>query len=245
MWHHLPHLACGITSLIVCSLWVDIHAPCLEHACGITYLTLLVASPDSLCLWHHQPHSLHLWFDLHVDCLETAGGIVVVCGEGITYADGTPVSASETKDKFGNTEFGAMGGTSAAMALHRIISDEFGFRGEFQVTESLPMCAADRAVDVDIDEAYGCGRRAVTIASQGATGVMVAMRRGAGANYKCEYAVAPLSDVAVNAKPLPDEFINPQGNFVTDAFLEYLRPLVGEMPKYAQLSNKKVRLETT
>ncbi len=178
-------------------------------------------------------------------CYEKYGFVSVVCGEGITYADGTPVSASETKDKFGNTEFGAMGGTSAAMALHRIISDEFGFRGEFQVTESLPMCAADRAVDVDIDEAYGCGRRAVTIASQGATGVMVAMRRGAGANYKCEYAVAPLSDVAVNAKPLPDEFINPQGNFVTDAFLEYLRPLVGEMPKYAQLSNKKVRLETT
>ncbi len=173
-------------------------------------------------------------------CHEKHGFVSVVCGEGITYADGTPVSASETKDKFGNTEFGAMGGTSAAMALHRVIADEFGFRGEFQVTESLPMCAADRAVALDIDEAYGCGRRAVTMASEGATGVMVAMRRPAGAEYKCEYVAAPLSDVAVNAKPMPDEFINAEGNFVTDAFLDYLRPLVGEMPKYAQLSNKRV-----
>ena len=43
-------------------------------------------------------------------------------------------------------EFGAMGGTSIAMILHRMISEEFGWRGEFQVTESLLMCAADRAV---------------------------------------------------------------------------------------------------
>ncbi len=175
-------------------------------------------------------------------CHEQYGFVSVVCGEGITHADGTPVSASETKDKFGNTEFGAMGGTSAAMALHRIIADEFGFRGEFQVTESLPMCAADRAVPLDVDEAYGCGRYAVSLAGEGRTGVMVAMQRAAGADYKCEFVTAPLGDVAVNARPMPDEYINAEGNFVTDAFLEYLRPLVGDMPTCGRLSNNKVTL---
>ncbi|MCX6225362.1 MAG: diphosphate--fructose-6-phosphate 1-phosphotransferase, partial [Bacteroidia bacterium] len=38
------------------------------------------------------------------------GYVSVVCGEGLKYADGTPVSAAKTKDKFNNTEFGAMGG---------------------------------------------------------------------------------------------------------------------------------------
>lgn len=171
-------------------------------------------------------------------CHEEYGFVSIICGEGITYANGTPVSASQTKDKFGNTEFGAMGGTSAAMALHRIVADEFGFRGEFQVTESLPMCAADRAVPLDIDEAYGCGQHAVKLAAEGQTGVMVAMRRAAGAEYRCEFVTAPLSEVAVNAKPLPEEYINAEGNFVTEAFLEYLRPLVGELPEYSRLSNK-------
>ena len=91
----------------------------------------------------------------------------IVCGEGITNADGSPVSASATRDKFNNVEFGAMGGTSAAMMLHRMISTEFGWRGEFQVPESLQMCGADRVVQLDQDEAYRCGGQAVRLAQKG------------------------------------------------------------------------------
>ena len=45
-------------------------------------------------------------------CHDRHGWVSVVCGEGIAYADGTPVSASTTADSFANVEFGAMGGTS-------------------------------------------------------------------------------------------------------------------------------------
>lgn len=174
-------------------------------------------------------------------CYEAYGFVSIVCGEGITYADGRPVSASETNDKFGNVEFGAMGGTSAAMALHKIIAEEFdGFRGEFQVTESLPMCAADRAVQQDLDEAYACGSEAIELAAAGTTGVMVAMQRAVGSEYVCEYITAPLAEVAVNAKPMPDAYINADGNFISEAFLEYLNPLVGEMPSYGRLSDARV-----
>ena len=69
-------------------------------------------------------------------CIKKYGWVSVVCGEGLKYADGTPVSSATTKDKFNNTEFGAMGGASVALSLHRIITDEFGYRGEFQITES-------------------------------------------------------------------------------------------------------------
>jgi len=44
-----------------------------------------------------------------------------------------------------------------------------------------------------------------------------------------------LADVANAAKPMPPEFINPEGNFVTPACLDYLRPLVGPLPGYARL----------
>ncbi|MFH1068621.1 MAG: diphosphate--fructose-6-phosphate 1-phosphotransferase, partial [Candidatus Glassbacteria bacterium] len=53
-------------------------------------------------------------------CYRKYGFCSISCGEGIHYADGTPVSASQTADKFGNVEFGAMGGTSAAMQLHKM-----------------------------------------------------------------------------------------------------------------------------
>jgi len=175
-------------------------------------------------------------------CYDQYGFVSVVCGEGVTYADGRPVSASQTEDKFGNVEFGAMGGTSAALALHKMIANEFGFRGEFQITESLPMCAADRAVRLDIDEAYMCGQKAVELAAAGTTGVMVTLERQPGDSYTCGTGTALLNDVAVRAKPMPDEFINAEGNFITEAFLDYLRPLIGPMPEYVELKSQKVNL---
>lgn len=171
------------------------------------------------------------------------GFVSIVCGEGITNADGTPVSASETKDKFGNVEFGAMGGTSVAMVLHRIISQEFGWRGEFQVTESLPMCAADRGIKLDFQEAYACGKQAVRLALKGQSGVMVTMQRvNKGKQpYKIGFGTIPLEEVANHERPMPDEFIAENGLDITPAFLAYLKPLIGDLPAYVSLAGKKAK----
>lgn len=171
------------------------------------------------------------------------GFVSIVCGEGITHADGTPVSASKVTDKFSNVEFGAMGGTSAAMMLHRMLSNAFGWRGEFQVTESLQMSAADRAVKLDIDEAYGCGREAVKLAERGEGGVMVTIERASkrGQSYKASFGTIPLKKVAINARPMDDKYIGKDGMSVTKAFHDYAAPLVGELPEYASLKIKKAK----
>jgi 6-phosphofructokinase 1 len=169
-------------------------------------------------------------------CHARYGWCSIVCGEGICYADGTPVSSSTVTDKFANVEFGAMGGTSAAMMLHRMLKDAFGWRGEFQVCESLQMCAADRASPSDVEEAYACGRRAVELAVAGTSGVMVSIVRQSSAPYRWSLSTAPLAEVALGAKPMPDRFINAAGNHVTEECLEYLRPLVGELPEYVRLA---------
>ena len=169
------------------------------------------------------------------------GYVSIVCGEGIKRADGTPVSASQTRDKFANIEYGAMGGTSAALNLHRLIHGRFGWRGEFQITESLPMSAIDRATKADLEEAYLCGQTAVQLAREGQTGVMVTLERTGNDPYACTTGTAPLAEVAARAKPMGDEMINPAGNFPTAAFLDYARPLVGELPRFARLKYKRVK----
>lgn len=168
-------------------------------------------------------------------CHQRYGWCSIVVGEGVCDAQGRPISASTVTDKFANVEFGAMGGTSAAMMLHRILSDAFGWRGEFQVTESLQMCAADRASPGDLEEAYACGRRAVELAASGTSGVMVSIVRQSSEPYRYTLGTASLADVAVHARPMPDEYINAEGNFVTPACLAYLRPLVGPLPGYVRL----------
>jgi len=190
------------------------------------------SAPHILCL-PERPFEKKKFLDDVKNCYEQFGWVSVVCGEGICYADGRPVSSASTADKFDNVEFGAMGGASAAMALHRMISQQFGFRGEFQITESLLMCAADRAVKLDIENAYMCGQAAVELAKDGKTGLMVTLERLK--TDKFTTGTIDLEQVAIKAKPIPDEFINKEGNFVTDAFLQYLRPLVGPLPDYARL----------
>jgi ATP-dependent phosphofructokinase / diphosphate-dependent phosphofructokinase len=214
--------------------WLPAAAACAKRT---------AADAPHIILFPERHFDREAFFDAVTKAHKRYGFVSIVCGEGITNADGTPVSASETRDKFNNVEFGAMGGTSAAMILHRIISDRFGWRGEFQVTESLQMCAADRAVKLDIDEAYGCGREAVKLAEKGSNGVMVTIERVSkpGEPYRSAFGTIPLKDVANFERPMPDHFISKDGMFVTKAFLDYAAPLVGELPAYANLTIRRAK----
>lgn len=169
------------------------------------------------------------------NCIKANGWVSVVCGEGLKYSDETPVSATKSKDKFNNTEFGAMGGASVALSLHRMITEEFGYRGEFQITESLIMSDFVRSSTIDLEEAYQCGVEAVKLAEKGESGVMVSIKRISNKPYSIEFGKVPLKEVAVSAKPMPAEFFNPEGNHVSPLFVDYMKPLAGKLPEFVTL----------
>ncbi len=176
-------------------------------------------------------------------CIKSYGWVSIVCGEGIKYSDGTPVSASVTKDKFNNVEFGAMGGASVGINLHRMIADKFGYRGEFQITESLIMSDFVRASEIDLKEAYQCGAEAIKLAQKGESGNMVSIERESNNPYRIKFGKMPLREVAVAAKPMPLGFFNKEGNHVSQAFIDYMKPLAGDLPEFVRLGkimvNKK------
>jgi ATP-dependent phosphofructokinase / diphosphate-dependent phosphofructokinase len=168
-------------------------------------------------------------------CYKAYGWVSIVCGEGLKYEDGIPVSASTQKDKFNNIEFGAMGGSSVGLNLHKIVAEEFGFRGEFQITESLIMSDFVRASAVDLEEAYQCGVEAVRLAGLGETGVMVCINRVSNDPYTISFGKVALREVAVHAKPMPKEYFNAEGNNVSPLFFDYMKPLAGELPEFVTL----------
>jgi ATP-dependent phosphofructokinase / diphosphate-dependent phosphofructokinase len=168
-------------------------------------------------------------------CIDKYGWVSIVCGEGLKYADGTPVSASKTRDKFSNIEFGAMGGVSVATNLHKMINQEFGYRGEFQITESLIMCDFVRALQTDLDEAYMCGREGVRLAGQELSGYMVSIDRISDEPYKMTFGKVLLKEVAIAAKPMPADYFNTEKNFVSPGFIKYMKPLAGELPHFVEL----------
>jgi ATP-dependent phosphofructokinase / diphosphate-dependent phosphofructokinase len=176
------------------------------------------------------------------NCIKSYGWVSVVCGEGLKYSDGSPVSSSTTKDKFNNTEFGAMGGASVATNLHRMITDEYGYRGEFQITESLIMSDFVRASAVDLDEAYRCGIEAVKLVENGESGVMVSIKRISDNPYVIEFGKVPLKEVAVSAKPMPAVYFNSEGNNISPLFFEYMKPLTGKLPEFIKLKEIFARI---
>lgn len=166
--------------------------------------------------------------------IRRVGWCYVVVGEGTRLDDGSPLSGAASRDNFANTEYGAMGGSSAALALHALVSEATGYRGEFQITESLPMCADDRVSEVDRDEAFRCGATAVKLIANGESGVMVSIDRLSDDPYHAQMTTVPLESVAVRAKPMPESFLTNDG-WVSEQFLRYLRPLVGTLPEYSVL----------
>jgi ATP-dependent phosphofructokinase / diphosphate-dependent phosphofructokinase len=170
------------------------------------------------------------------ECIKKYGWVSIICGEGIIWEDGIPVASLQAQDNFSDIEFGAMGGGSAAVNLHKLIHQETNYRGEFQITESLSMCAIDRASKVDLEEAYTCGVKAIKLAEEDASGIMVSIHRVSSSPYKIDLSTVSLDKVAVKIKPMEDKYINSQGNFVTDAYIKYIKPLIGKLPSYSELN---------
>jgi 6-phosphofructokinase 1 len=90
--------------------------------------------------------------------------------------------------------------------------------------------------EVDLIEAEECGRAAVRGALAGTTDQMVILERAEGPTYRCTIGMADLEQIANVEKRLPADFHTEEGNFVTDAFIDYALPLVGApLPQFVEL----------
>ena len=108
------------------------------------------------------------------------------------------------------------------LGVKRVRADTFGY---------LPRSFTGLQSAVDKDEARQCGQRAVQLAMECDSGSVAIKRVDDGPNYAVELFRTELSSVAQKTKSLPDEFINEEGNGVTEAFRDYALPLIGPLPK--------------
>jgi 6-phosphofructokinase 1 len=165
------------------------------------------------------------------------GRCVVAVSEGIADASGTPIVAKFLKetDSHGNTQLSGTGALGDLLAdllrekagIKRVRADTFGY-----LQRSFPGVVSP----VDAEEARQVGRVALLSALKGvmASG-SVTIRRSPGNRYGVSYPIVPLRKVAKNTRHMPASFINRAGNDVTQAFIDYARPLVGTLPPIGHL----------
>ncbi len=142
-------------------------------------------------------------------------------------------------DAHGNVQLsgGALADELAAtvqgsLGIKRVRSDTFGY-----LQRSFPGVVSD----VDAREAREVGEKAAHYAcGQGLSGSVVIKRVG---DYAARYELADVREIAAQTRHMPDDYINAEGNHVTDAFRAYLRPLLGDgMPYLERLWAPGVRL---
>jgi 6-phosphofructokinase len=156
------------------------------------------------------------------------GRCVVAVSEGIHNADGGLIVAQLAQkmetDDHGNVQLSGSGALADLLTneikrktnISRVRGDTFGY-----LQRSFLGCVSE----VDQTEARKVGSFGVQFANDlERDGTVTIHRTG---DYKVEYRLSPLEDVAGKTKVMDDLFISDCATDITPAFLDYLRPLVG------------------
>jgi 6-phosphofructokinase 1 len=162
------------------------------------------------------------------------GRCVIAVSEGIGDVDhvtwAEKLAANAERDSHGNVQLSGTGALADFLSgqikgklnIKRVRADTFGY---------LQRSFAGLQSEVDAAEARECGRQAVLHAMKEDNGSIAMKRTGNGEKYGVEYFRTHLSKVAEKTKSVPDEYINKDGNGMTEAFVEYAAPLCGALPK--------------
>lgn len=154
--------------------------------------------------------------------------VVVAVSEGIRFANGSYVgegTQSGAKDAFGHAY---LAGTGKALEL--AVKAEIGCKVR-SIELNLPQrCASHLASETDLRESVGVGRSAIQAALNGVTGEMMLIQRTANDPYTVSFGSANVCEIANKIRTVDDEFINSEGNHVTDACCAYLLPLIEGEP---------------
>ena len=154
-----------------------------------------------------------------------SGRVIVVISEGFHVGD-----IGEAKDAFGHTEFGASQGTVKQTVVNYL--NKVGFKAMGSARGFIPGTdqrdTAIYASTVDLDEAYKVGQKAALIAYEGTNGFMSTILRKSGSIYSVEYSKVPLEQVANSERKFPSNWISENKIDVTDEFIKYAKPLIGE-----------------
>lgn len=164
------------------------------------------------------------------------GRCIVAVSEGVVDSDGKAIAEQFTggeRDAHGNVQLsgtGALGDLLSSWVkdntdISRVRADTLGY-----IQRSFLGCVSE----TDAREAREVGEKAAQYAIWHNLDGSVAMRRVG--DYAIEYFLTPLETVARNSREMADEFINEAGNDVTDAFRNYVRPLVGALPVAERIS---------
>ena len=173
-----------------------------------------------------------------LDCIEDAyrryGFAVAVIAENTRTPDGKPVGEQGEPyyiDDFGHPYYDGPSRYLAAQVGRRL-----GVRTRHEKPGTIQRSMMACVSQPDAQEAEMAGRAAVRSAIAGERDIIITLERTSGDDYACTTGTAPLAAVGSKVKRMPSDYLDPTNHFVTQPFLDYARPLLGDsLPHYGRL----------
>ena len=170
------------------------------------------------------------------------GRCVVAVSEGIADKNDEPVYKGDEVDAHGNVQLSGTG--ALGDFLVKTVKDNLG--GDLRVRADtfgyLQRCFPEVVSKVDAEEARAVGKEAAKAAvlDVRANGSVIIKRTGTPKTYMASFGLTDLENVAKHTRTVPDEFINTEGNGVTEAFRDYALPLTGRFPRFGWLKGRSL-----
>lgn len=120
--------------------------------------------------------------------------------------------------------------------LTSALKGEFGCKIRGIDIGLMQRCAGHLTSSVDVDEAIALGRFAVNAASNNETRKLVAIKRVSSRPYVIELETIVMDDAIHGGHLLPMKYLH--GNRIADEYLDYIEPLIGDMPSYSDIRIK-------
>ncbi len=162
--------------------------------------------------------------------LKQHGRAIVVVSEGLEIEGLKIPEEFIVRDSFGHAMLSASKTTVAQMLTNALNEQQLPVKGAVRCNVPGTHQRNDMvyASTVDLEESYYVGQKAALLAAAGEHGYMSTILRTDWNNYQVKYDKVPLAEVAEKDRKFPVDWITPCGTDVTDDFIKYARPLIGD-----------------
>jgi len=186
--------------------------------------------------------------------LTESGRCIVIIGEGVNLGD-----LSILKDSFGHAQFSASGLTVGKLLINYLNGqDRKNEQGRANSRLVVPGIARSENPGtrqrreiayisiVDQEEAYQVGAYSAKLALEGQDGYMATIIRNPGDIYGVKFDKVSLDVVANSEREFPKEWINPDKADVTDEFVKWALPLIGDpLPEFTEFKETYLEKKCT
>ncbi len=162
--------------------------------------------------------------------LKEQGRAIVVVSEGLSITGLEIPEEFIVRDSFGHPTFSSSKITVGQMLTNALNDRGLAVKGAARCNVPGTHQRNDMvyASTVDLEESYYVGQKAALLGAAGEHGYMSTILRTDWDNYQVKYDKVPLSEVAEKDRKFPSNWISECGTDVTDDFVKYARPLIGE-----------------